>query len=124
MTDLTGKRCEYRYNSLGQLEEITDNGKVQVHYTYNADGTVKRMEAGAGLLTEYAYDADKNLISQRTIMHGMSSLPDIEMGKLLPSGRINNLTKPLTLVDNTYTYDTNGNRTGKRTLWMAGIHIW
>ena len=104
MTDLTGKRCEYRYNSLGQLEEITDNGKVQVHYTYNADGTVKRMEAGAGLLTEYAYDADKNVISQKTVMPSFHVINQRDSNK------------PFTLADNTYTYDTNGNRTGKRTL--------
>ena len=137
MTDLTGKRTEYHYNSLDQLEEVVDNGKVQVRYTYNADGTIKRMEVGNGLITEYTYDTDKNIISQKTILVGMDSLSGGSilsgMGSLSASmeqslaGSVPSIlamnhrdrNKPLTLVNNTYTYDTNGNRTSKQTL--AGL---
>ena len=68
MTDVTGKCTGYRYNSLDQLLEITDNGKVQVRYDYNGDGTICRLEVGNSLVTEYAYDVDKNLISPKTMM--------------------------------------------------------
>ncbi len=194
MTDLTGKRCEYHYNSLEQLEEVIDNGTSQVRYHYNADGTISRMEVGAGLITEYTYDTDKNVISQKTVMMGANAflgvsdlqganslqremqgvdslqkaIPGItkangidnlvvsggktitnNLGKAIDISRhtnaqsgdaftqqstqqslVGNLTsviamnqrdrsKPYTLVDNTYAYDANGNRTSKQTL--AGL---
>lgn len=71
MTDVTGKCTGYRYNSLDQLLEITDNGRVQARYDYNGDGTIRRLEVGTSLVTEYAYDVDKNLIGQKTMMMGM-----------------------------------------------------
>ena len=141
MTDLTGKRLEYRYDSLDRLEEIRDNAIRQVSYRYNADGTIRRMEVGTGLVTEYTYDADKNVISQKTVMAGMDKLPGYEndgiTGLLSQQNKEamekspaenqpfirqmneRDRSRPFTLVDNTYAYDANGNRTGKQTL--AGL---
>ena len=111
MTDVTGKHTAYRYNSLNQLEEITDSGRSLARYSYNADGTIKRLEVGNSLVTEYGYDADRNITSQKTVMtgmpeHGIKGLPAIPKTGM----------DPVTMVDNTYTYDGNANRITKNTL--------
>jgi len=122
MTDLTGKRTEYRYNSQNQLLEITDNGRVQARYDYNGDGTIRRMEVGTSLVTEYAYDVDKNLVSQKTMMMGMEEAgnPLAKPTSLQPRvSVVSSSLKSAVLVDNTYSYDNNANRIEKRTL--AGL---
>lgn len=91
--DLTGKVAEYRYDFLDRLQEIYDNGNKIASYQYYPDGMVKQIQAGKNMLTEYGYDADRNISSLKTSLNG-------EM-----------------LVDNTYAYDGNGNRTAKRGLW-------
>ncbi len=111
MTDVTGKHTAYRYNSLNQLEEITDSGRSLARYSYNADGTIKRLEVGNSLVTEYGYDADRNITSQKTVMtgmpeHGIKGLPAIPKTGM----------DPVTMVDNTYTYDGNANRITKNPL--------
>ena len=123
MTDVTGKCTGYRYNSLDQLLEITDNGKVQARYDYNGDGTIRCLEVGGSLVTEYAYDVDKNLISQKTMMMGMEG-GNSPLGTLQGLGNqtfsASNPLKNAVLVDNTYAYDSNANRIEKRTL--AGLN--
>ncbi len=62
-------------------------------------------------MTEYGYDADRNITSQKTVMtgmpeHGIKGLPAIPKTGM----------DPVTMVDNTYTYDGNANRITKNTL--------
>ena len=61
-------------------------------YRYHEDGMVRSLTLGTGLYTEYAYDMDKNLSRMWT-----------------------RLGKDTLLVDNSYQYDGNGNRTQKQT---------
>lgn len=91
--DVTGKTTEYHYDVLDRLEEIYDNETRIASYEYCPDGMIKSVRAGAGLVTEYAYDADRNMIGIKT------TLGDKE------------------IVNNTYTYDGNGNRLSKCGLW-------
>ena len=111
MTDVTGKHTAYRYNSLNLLEEITDSGRSLARYSYNADGTIKRLEVGSSLVTEYGYDADRNITSQKTVMTGMPGHTIKGLPAIPETGM-----KPVTIVDNTYTYDSNANRITKNTL--------
>lgn len=119
MTDVTGKCTGYRYNSLDLLEEVTDNERVLARYQYNGDGAIRRLEVGNSLITEYGYDVDKNLISQKTMLFGMEEGSNL-LGKLTglrpTTPRAADKSKSTVLVDNTYAYDNNANRTEKRTL--------
>ena len=91
--DLTGKITQYQYTPGGQLSQIMENGRPLADYRYHEDGTVRSLTLGTGLYTEYAYDMDKNLSRMWT-----------------------RLGEDTLLVDNTYSYDHNGNRIRKQTL--------
>lgn len=90
-TDLTGKRTEYRYETNNMLEEVLENGRVLAHYGYYPDGTLRSLNIGQTLSTEYTYDKDKNITGMKTLLNGKTLL-----------------------VDNSYQYDRNGNRTQKQ----------
>lgn len=112
MTDVTGKCTGYRYNSLDQLLEITDNGRVQARYDYNGDGTIRRLEVGTSLVTEYAYDVDKNLIGQKTMMMGMEEAgnPLAKLTGLQPQVPVaSNPLKSAVLVDRTQIWQAHRN---------------
>lgn len=91
--DLTGKITQYQYTPGGQLSQVMENGRPLADYRYHEDGTVRSLTLGTGLYTEYAYDMDKNLSRMWT-----------------------RLGEDTLLVDNTYSYDHNGNRIRKQTL--------
>ena len=90
--DLTGKITQYQYTPGGQLSQVMENGRPLAGYRYNEDGTVRSLTLGSSLYTEYTYDMDKNLSRMWT-----------------------RLGKDTLLVDNSYQYDGNGNRTQKQT---------
>ena len=90
--DLTGKITQYQYTPGGQLSQVMENGRPLAGYRYNEDGTVRSLTLGSSLYTEYTYDMDKNLSRMWTRL-GENTL----------------------LVDNSYQYDGNGNRTQKQT---------
>ena len=68
MTDISGKRTEYRYNDLDLLTDVYDNGIRQAQYEYNDDRTIRRLTVGEDILSEYDYDLDKNITALRTVM--------------------------------------------------------
>ena len=90
--DLTGKITQYQYTPGGQLSRVMENGRPLAGYRYNEDGTVRSLTLGSSLYTEYTYDMDKNLSRMWT-----------------------RLGEDTLLVDNSYQYDGNGNRTQKQT---------
>ena len=91
--DLTGRVTQYQYTLGGQLSRVMENGRPLADYRYHEDGMVRSLTLGTGLYTEYAYDMDKNLSRMWT-----------------------RLGEDTLLVDNTYSYDHNGNRIRKQTL--------
>ena len=91
--DLTGRVTQYQYTPGGQLSRVMENGRPLADYRYHEDGMVRSLTLGTGLYTEYAYDMDKNLSRMWT-----------------------RLGEDTLLVDNTYSYDHNGNRIRKQTL--------
>ena len=74
------------------MSQVMENGRPLAGYRYNEDGTVRSLTLGSSLYTEYTYDMDKNLSRMWT-----------------------RLGKDTLLVDNSYQYDGNGNRTQKQT---------
>ena len=74
------------------MSRVMENGRPLAGYRYNEDGTVRSLTLGSSLYTEYTYDMDKNLSRMWT-----------------------RLGKDTLLVDNSYQYDGNGNRTQKQT---------
>ena len=74
------------------MSRVMENGRPLAGYRYNEDGTVRSLTLGSSLYTEYTYDMDKNLSRMWT-----------------------RLGEDTLLVDNSYQYDGNGNRTQKQT---------
>ena len=88
--DRTGKKVTYQYDKAGKIESVRDNGKPVAEYSYYEDGNLQKVRFANGIETGYTYDADRNYKSITT---------------KTAEGEI--------LLEYTYTYDGNGNRTGK-----------
>ena len=90
ITDKSGKKTTYQYNKAGKVGCVKDNGKPVAEYSYYADGSLQKVRFANGIETEYTYDADKNY---------KSIIAQTAEGEIL--------------LDYTYQYDGNGNRTQK-----------
>ena len=88
--DKTGKKVTYQYNRAGKVESVKDNEKLVAEYSYYVDGSLQKVCFANGIETEYTYDADKNY---------KSIITQTAEGEIL--------------LDYTYQYDRNGNRTQK-----------
>lgn len=90
ITDKTGKKTTYQYDKAGRVVSVSDNGKLMSEYSYYKDGNLQKICFANGIETEYTYDADKNY---------KSIITQTAEGEIL--------------LDYTYQYDGNGNRTQK-----------
>ena len=90
ITDKSGKKTAYQYDKAGRVASVSDNGKLVAEYSYYEDGNLRQVKFANGIYTEYIYNADKNYknITTKTA-----------------EGEI--------LLDYSYEYDGNGNRTKK-----------
>lgn len=90
ITDKSGKKTAYQYDKAGRVLSVSDNGQLVAEYGYYEDGTLRQVKFANGIYTEYIYNADKNYknITTKTA-----------------EGEI--------LLDYSYAYDGNGNRTRK-----------
>ena len=90
ITDKSGKATTYAYDKVGKVTAVKDNGNLVAEYCYYEDGTLRQVKFSNGVETNYTYNADKkykNIVTKTT------------------EGEI--------LLDYSYQYDGNGNRTKK-----------
>ncbi|MBQ3784531.1 MAG: RHS repeat protein, partial [Lachnospiraceae bacterium] len=90
ITDKSGKKTAYQYDKAGRVASVSDNGKLVAEYSYYEDGNLRQVKFANGIYTEYIYNADKNYKNITTKS---------------AEGEI--------LLDYSYAYDGNGNRTKK-----------
>ena len=88
--DKSGKKTAYQYDKAGRVLSVSDNGQLVVEYGCYENGNLRQVKFANGIYTEYIYNADKNYknITTKTA-----------------EGEI--------LLDYSYEYDGNGNRTKK-----------
>ena len=90
ITDKSGKKTAYQYDKAGRILSVSDNGQLVAEYGYYEDGKLRQVKFANGVETNYTYNADKNYQSITT---------------KTAEGEI--------LLDYSYAYDGNGNRTKK-----------
>ncbi len=129
-TDQDGNVEDYYYNSLGQLDHMTDGtGALIVAYEYDDAGRLSRETLGNGVYTTYEYDAagdildlvnyepDGSVLSRYDYTYdasglctSMTTLDGTQTYGYDPLGQLTSVTYPDGQVVN-YAYDAAGNRT-------------
>ncbi len=112
MIDHDGNIVNYSYNSLGKLEELTDeNGERIIKYTYDAVGRLIREDNGNGTYSTYNYDAAGQLLQ---LAHFASDTDEISLNSQFDY-TYDDLGRPLTMTtlegEWNYTYDAIGQLT-------------
>ena len=112
MTDPQGKRIQYTYNRLGQLNTawdeiaITYNGQTVVKaFGYNPRGQTTDIYYGHGLHMQYAYNARGWMTAMKDV--GSLNLFQVNYAEYDPSGNLRHVKGHLNSYpfDYTYTYD-------------------
>jgi len=70
-------RTEYRYNSVGQLQEILSDGKTVARYGYNDRGLLSEKSLADGARMIYGHDELGRIISMKTISEKGRALTEI-----------------------------------------------
>ena len=120
---------QYRYDSMGNIIEVFENGRSACRYEYDALGRLTREDNVAfGKTTTWAYDNNGNIIARYE--YAITAKPTREL-HLLDCTCINyayddNSDQLLSYGDETFVYDVIGNPTtyrGKSATWAYGRQL-
>lgn len=114
-----GIEVRYQYDSQDRIREITYGNHVVTQYDYDGDGNVSRLETKAGedILLSFRYEYDGN--GNRTAKYGEQATAHGRKQKFRTSYRYDIRGQLVEEKEHDsptcYTYDSAGNRTGKKT---------
>ncbi len=120
---------QYKYDSMGNIVQVFENGKTACRYEYDALGRLTREDNLAfGKTTTWAYDNNGNIIAKYE--YAITAKPTSELHLLdciyTPYAYADNSDQLLSYGDEAFVYDTIGNPTtyrGKAATWAYGRQL-
>ena len=120
---------QYRYDCMGNIVEIFENGRTVCRYEYDSLGRLTREDnVDFAKTTTWAYDNNGNIIAKYE--YELTAKPTNELHLLdcnyIPYTYDDNSDQLLSYGNETFVYDTIGNPTtyrGKNVMWTAGRRL-